>query len=204
MEEPARGYAEKNLNAFGFAGSKLEELDAVIINAAGCGAMLKDYGHLMHDTPLANAAEKFVAKAKDISAFLVELGPVKPEYPLPIKATYHDACHLRHAQQIATPPRKLLEMIPGLQLIPLVESEICCGAAGSYNLTQPEMATRLGDRKYANIIATGAQAVLMGNVGCIMQVARHLKATAPQIWVAHTIDALWASYCGEMPAKLRK
>ena len=140
MEEPARGYAAKNLAAFGFTGSKLDEIDAVIINAAGCGAMLKDYGHLMHGTAHADAAKKFVAKAKDITEFLVELGPVPPTHPLPIRATYHDACHLRHAQQVASPPRKLLEMIPQLELIPLPESEICCGAAGSYNLTQPEMA----------------------------------------------------------------
>jgi glycolate dehydrogenase iron-sulfur subunit len=199
MEEPARVLAAKNLSAFGFAGPKLEELDAVIINAAGCGAMLKDYAHLMYHTEHADAAKKFVAKAKDISEFLVQLGPVKPTHPLPIRATYHDACHLRHAQQIASPPRKLLEMIPGLELIPLPESEICCGAAGSYNLTQPEMATRLGDRKAAHIKETGAQAVLMGNVGCLMQVARHLKKVAPDVWVAHTVDALWASYSGEWP-----
>jgi glycolate oxidase iron-sulfur subunit len=199
MEEPARVLAAKNLSRFGFTGPTSEELDAVIINAAGCGAMLKDYGHLMHNTAHADAARKFVAKAKDITEFLVELGPVKPTHPLPIRATYHDACHLRHAQQIASPPRKLLEMIPGLELVPLPESEICCGAAGSYNLTQPEMATQLGDRKADRIRSTGAQAVFMGNVGCLMQVARHLKTGAPDIWVAHTIDALWASYSGESP-----
>jgi glycolate oxidase iron-sulfur subunit len=203
MEDPARELAAKNLAAFGFAGPKLEMLDAVIINAAGCGAMLKDYEHLMHHTEHAEAAKQFVAKAKDITEFLVELGPVKPMHPVPIKATYHDACHLRHAQQIASPPRKLLEMIPGLELVPLPESEICCGAAGSYNLTQPEMATRLGDRKADRIKATGAQAVFMGNVGCLLQVARHLKAVAPDIWVAHTIDVLWASYSGELPRQLR-
>lgn len=204
MEDPARTLAAQNLAAFGFSGPKLEELDAVIINAAGCGAMLKDYGHLMHHTPDAEAAKTFVSKAKDITEFLVELGPVKPTHPLPIRATYHDACHLRHAQQVASPPRKLLEMIPGLELVPLPESEICCGAAGSYNLTQPEMATRLGDRKAARIAETGAKAVLMGNVGCLMQVARHMKAVAPDVWVAHTIDALWASYSGEWPRGLRK
>jgi glycolate oxidase iron-sulfur subunit len=203
MEEPAREYATKNLTAFGFTGPKLEELDAVIINAAGCGAMLKDYGHLMHHSEHADAARKFVAKAKDITEFLIALGPIAPKYPLPIRATYHDACHLRHAQQIASPPRKLLEMIPGLELVTLPESEICCGAAGSYNLTQPEMATQLGDRKADRIQKTGAQAVFMGNVGCLMQVSRHLKKVAPEIWVAHTIDALWASYSGEMPRELK-
>ena len=108
---------------------------------------------------------------------------MKPTHPLPIKATYHDACHLRHAQQICKQPRQLLEMIPGLELVPLPESELCCGAAGSYNLTQPEMAERLGDRKAANILATGAQAVFTGNVGCLMQITRHLKTVAPDVWV---------------------
>ena len=93
-------------------------------------------------------------------------------------------------------------MIPGLELIPLPESELCCGAAGSYNLTQPEMAERLGDRKAANIAATGARAVFTGNVGCLMQITRHLKTTAPGVWCAHPVDALWASYSGELPAEL--
>jgi glycolate dehydrogenase iron-sulfur subunit len=202
MEEPARDLAAKNLAAFGFTGPRLAELDAVIINAAGCGAMLKDYGHLLHHTDHADAAKMFVAKAMDVTEFLVQLGPVKPTHPLPIRATYHDACHLRHAQQIASPPRKLLEMIPGLELVPLPESEICCGAAGSYNLTQPEMATRLGDRKATHIRESGARAVFMGNVGCLLQVSRHLRAVAPDVWVAHTIDALWASYSGELPKSI--
>jgi glycolate oxidase iron-sulfur subunit len=204
IEPEARELAAKNCAAFGMTGVEAEGVDAIIINAAGCGAMLKDYEHLMHGTPFEEAARKFVAKSKDISEFLMELGPIAPTRPLKIKATYHDACHLRHAQQIAKPPRQLLEMIPELELVPLPESELCCGAAGSYNLTQPEMAEKLGERKVANIRATGAQAVFMGNVGCLLQVARHLKEKAPDIWVAHTIDALWASYSGEMPSELRR
>lgn len=186
-EVPARVFAEANCQAF--AG----EVDAVIVNAAGCGAMLKEYGHLVHS---ANA-EAFASKVRDISEFLVELGPVQPEHPLKLRATYHDACHLCHAQQIRQPPRQLLEMIPGLELVPLPESEICCGAAGSYNLTQPEMAERLGERKVHNILETKAQAVLGGNVGCLLQIGRHLRSEHPEIIVAHTIDALWASYSGE-------
>jgi glycolate oxidase iron-sulfur subunit len=88
-------------------------------------------------------------------------------------------------------------MIPGLELLTLPESELCCGAAGSYNLTQPEMAERLGRRKAENILATGAQAVFTGNVGCLLQITRHLRAQRPDFWVAHPIDALWASYSGE-------
>ncbi|HET6575610.1 MAG TPA: heterodisulfide reductase-related iron-sulfur binding cluster, partial [Fimbriiglobus sp.] len=174
-EEPtARELAAANCDAFGTAGAGWQRLDAIVTNAAGCGAMLKDYAHLLHDTPQAEAAARFNAKVKDITEFLYELGPVKPTHPLRVKATYHDACHLRHAQQIQKPPRALLEMIPGLELVPLNETELCCGAAGSYNLTQPEMAERLGDRKAANIQATGARAVFTGNVGCLMQITRHL------------------------------
>jgi glycolate oxidase iron-sulfur subunit len=88
-------------------------------------------------------------------------------------------------------------------LVPLAETELCCGAAGSYNLTQPDMAEQLGDRKAANIVATGAKALFTGNVGCLMQITRHLKKLAPQMWIAHPIDALWASYSGEMPKELR-
>jgi glycolate oxidase iron-sulfur subunit len=203
-EDAARAFAAKNCEAFG--ASKLpdfDKLDAIITNAAGCGAQLKDYAHMMHGTPHAEAAARLQSKVRDISEFLMELGPVKPTNPLPIRATYHDACHLRHAQQIYKQPRALLELIPGLELVPLPESELCCGAAGSYNLTQPEMADRLGDRKAANISSTGARAVFIGNVGCLMQITRHLKKTDPGVWCAHPVDALWASYSGELPAELR-
>jgi glycolate oxidase iron-sulfur subunit len=189
----------KNCTAFGVDSSEWDQLDAIVTNAAGCGAMMKEYSHIAHGTPHESAATKFNAKVKDINEFLVELGIVKPMHPLNIKATYHDACHLRHAQQIQSAPRKLLEMIPGLELVPLNESELCCGAAGSYNLTQPEMAGQLGDRKAENIRATGAQACFIGNVGCTMQIARHLKAVAPDLWLAHPVDALWASYSGQRP-----
>src|SRR5262249_36303699 len=142
------------------------------------------------------AGGALAAKVRDVSEFLVQFGPVPPEHPLPLTATYHDACHLCHGQQIRRQPRQLLEMIPGLTLVPLAESEICCGAAGSYNLTQPEMAERLGERKARNVLATGAEAVCNGNVGCVLQVARYLRKLRSDLWVAHPIDALWASYSG--------
>jgi glycolate oxidase iron-sulfur subunit len=205
-EEPtARSFAAKNCEAFGTIDpEQFASVDAIITNAAGCGYQLKDYAHMMHDTPQAEAAARLQSKVRDISEFLMELGPVKPRHPLPIRATYHDACHLRHAQQIYKQPRSLLEMIPGLELIPLAESELCCGAAGSYNLTQPDMAARLGDRKAANIIATGAKALFTGNVGCLMQITRHLKAAHPDIWCAHPVDALWASYSGDIPIDINE
>jgi glycolate oxidase iron-sulfur subunit len=190
---PAQKYAEQNCTAFG---KGLAEVDAIINNAGGCGPVLKEYGHLLEGKPL---AAKFASRVRDVSEFLVELGPVAPKHPLPLKATYHDACGLSHAQKIRQPPRQLLGLIPELELVPLAESEHCCGAAGSYNLTQPEMSQQLGRRKAANIRATGARAVFSGNVGCLLQIARHLRADDPCLWVAHPVDALWAAYSGQMP-----
>ncbi len=183
--EPARQFARSNCEVF-----KPDEVDAIIVNAAGCGAMLKEYNHFLHEV----LAIKFAAKVRDISEFLMELGPVKPIHPLKMRAVYHDACHLCHGQQIRKQPRQLLDMIPGLEVVPLNESEICCGAAGSYNLTQPEMAERLGMRKANNLRATGAQAIFSGNVGCLLQIGRYLRAENPNLWIAHPVDALWASY----------
>lgn len=193
-EEAAQDFAAENCRAF--LSETREPFHAIIVNAAGCGAMLKDYGHLLHDTEHAEAAKQLAVKVKDISEFLVELGPVKPTHPLKLKAVYHDACHLCHGQQIRKQPRQLLQMIPELELLPLTESEICCGAAGSYNITEPEMAERLGKRKIKHILDTGADAVFTGNVGCLMQIGRYLRSHRPDIWLAHPVDALWRSYQG--------
>jgi glycolate oxidase iron-sulfur subunit len=195
-EAGAKGFAASNCQEFGpWLKDTVDQVDAIIVNAAGCGAMLKGYGHLL---PTAEG-KALAAKVKDISEFLIQLGPVKPGHPLPIRAVYHDACHLCHAQQIRKQPRQLLEMIPGLELMPIAESEICCGAAGSYNLTEPEMAERLGRRKIQNILAAGPHAVFSGNVGCLLQIGRHLRFVGQEITVAHMIDALWASYSGQTP-----
>ena len=200
LQEPAKQFAAINCEVFGKRLSSVaDQVDAIIVNAAGCGALLKDYGHLLHETPAAAAAQAFAAKVRDISEFLIQLGPVKPQHPIKLRAAYQDACHLCHAQQIRKQPRRLLEMIPGLELVPIAEAEICCGAAGSYNLTQPEMAERLGRRKVQNILDAGVQAVFSGNVGCLIQMGRYLRNRPSGIWVAHLIDALWASYSGEIP-----
>ncbi len=191
-EAQARTLAATNADLFNGLG-----VDAVVTNAAGCGAMLKDYAHLMHAHPAADSAARFQAKVRDICEFLDDLGLVPPPHRVETKVAYHDPCHLRHAQQIYKAPRNLLEAIPGLELVPLPESEICCGAAGSYNLTQPEMAARLGDRKAANIIATGAAAVATGNVGCLMQITRHLREAG--VAVVHPVDLLWAGYAPGVP-----
>jgi glycolate oxidase iron-sulfur subunit len=190
VEGPALDFAKRNIAAFAAAG-----VDAIIVNAAGCGAMLKDYAHLLPEAQH-EAATAFVAKVNDISEFLMKLGPVPPKGAVPLKATYHDACHLCHGQQIRSQPRALLAMIPGLELVPLEETEICCGAAGTYNLAQPEMSERLGRRKLGHIQATGAKVVATGNVGCILQIARKVKEQHADIEVVHPIDLLDRSYRG--------
>lgn len=184
-----------------------EDLDAVIINVAGCGSMLKDYGHMGEelakgDTVLRQTLERFASKVKDVSEFLAALGPIPPKGEIPLTATYHDACHLCHAQKIREQPRELLAMIPGLKLIPLPESEICCGAAGSYNLTEGEMADRLADRKLRNIVSTGARAVIMGNAGCSLQIQAALREAKQPIWVAHPMELLDMSYRGVKPPQI--
>lgn len=192
IEEPALELARANLRAF-----DLDSVDAVIVNAAGCGAMLKDYGHLLGGDDHA-LASKFAAKVKDVSEFLVALGPIPPTHPTPYRrVTYHDACHLVHAQKVRSQPRQLLELIPDLELVPLEETEICCGAAGTYNLTEPEMSARLGERKIQHILATGAEAVVTGNVGCILQIARKAKDHGGTVDVLHPIDLLDRAYSGE-------
>jgi glycolate oxidase iron-sulfur subunit len=190
VEAPALKLARQNMKAF-----DLDSLDAVIVNAAGCGAMLKDYAHILPKEEHNQAAE-FVSRVKDISEFLVALGPIRPLGSVPLKVAYHDACHLCHAQQIRSQPRELLAMIPGLELVPLEESELCCGAAGTYNLTQPEMSERLGRRKMDNIEATGAQAVAAGNVGCILQIVRKVKERGSSTEVVHPVDLLDRAYRG--------
>ncbi|MDB5353259.1 MAG: lutA 2 [Planctomycetota bacterium] len=189
-EAPALEFARKNIATF-----RPDDFDAIIVNAAGCGAMLKDYAHLLSG-PEHDAAKAFVNKVRDVSEFLVQLGPIPPTNPLNTKVVYHDACHLCHAQQIRSQPRQLLQMIPGVELVPLEESEICCGAAGTYNLTQPEMSEQLGRRKMDFIEATGADVVVTGNVGCILQIARKIKERESAMTIAHPMDLLDRAYSG--------
>jgi glycolate oxidase iron-sulfur subunit len=189
--EPARAFANANLAAF-----ETKDLDAVIVNVAGCGAMLKDYGHHWHDE-LQEQRRQFAAKVKDVHEFLDALGPVAPTGELPLRATYHDACHLAHAQKIREAPRRLLALIPGLELRELPESELCCGAAGTYNLTEPEMAGRLSRRKLKNILSTGADVVVTANAGCLLQILREARDQHQRLTVVHPMDLLDLSYRGQ-------
>jgi len=193
--DPARAFADANLNAF-----DLNEVDAVIVNVAGCGAMLKDYGHHWHDDRQPDR-DRFAKKVRDVNEVLDELGLVAPTGRIELTATYHDACHLGHAQKIREAPRRLLAAIPGLVLKELPETELCCGAAGTYNLTEPEMAERLSRRKLANILTTGASVVVTANAGCLLQIAREARTQGQQLRVIHPMDLLDLSYRGEQPKR---
>lgn len=189
----ARRQADVNLVAF-----ELDRYDAIVVNHAGCGAMLKEYGLHWQDG-LRPHREKFAAKVKDVHEFLDELGFSPPGGRIEAVATYHDACHLGHAQQITEPPRRLLARIPGLQLRELPETEICCGSAGTYNLNEAEMSDRLARRKMQNILSTGAQIVLAANAGCQLQIAREVRQNGHPLLVMHPMDLLDLSYRGLQP-----
>jgi glycolate oxidase iron-sulfur subunit len=191
--EPARAFADQNLDAFD-AG----RFDAIVNNIAGCGSMLKDYGHHWHDAQQTNRAA-WAAKVRDVNEFLDQLGLVHPNGEIRIVATYHDACHLLHAQKIHDAPRRLLAQIPGLELRELAETELCCGAAGTYNLTQPEMSARLSRRKLENIKKTGARLAITANAGCALQIAREAREQSYPLTVIHPMELLDWSYRGVLP-----
>jgi glycolate oxidase iron-sulfur subunit len=193
--EPAREFANQNLAAF-----PLGRFDAVVNNIAGCGSMLKDYGHHWHDLQKADRAA-WAVKVRDVNEFLDELGLVRPEREIPTVATYHDACHLLHAQKIRDAPRRLLAQVPGLELRDLPESEVCCGAAGTYNLTEPEMSARLSRRKLENIRHTGARMAITSNAGCALQIAREAREQGMQLPVVHPMEVLDWSYRKVQPLK---
>ena len=175
-----------------------EDFEHVVVNVAGCGSAMKEYGHLLSDdTAWAERATKFVAKVRDVHELLAEHEPQAPRHPLPLKVAYHDACHLAHAQQVRAQPRALLRSIPGLELVEPADWEICCGSAGIYNLVQPGAAAKLGQRKAANLEATGAQAIAAANPGCAIQIAAHMNGGRVPIY--HPMTLLDHSIRGERP-----
>jgi glycolate oxidase iron-sulfur subunit len=185
--EKAREHAARNVKAFAEY-----KLDAIIINAAGCGSTLKEYGHLLEGGTGESAGKQFAAKVFDLTEFLVSNGFLKDGYKtVPYRLTYHDACHLAHPQRITKQPRDLVKMVAGGNYVELAEADICCGSAGSYNLTEPEMAERLQSRKIRNIAATGADVVVTTNPGCILQIRSGIeKAAGKKIRVMHIADFL--------------
>ena len=186
----ARVLAKRNIEALeGLA------VDAFIVNAAGCGANLKEYGWLLKDdAEWAGRGERFSLRVKDASEYLAGVGLSAAPGELRATVAYDDPCHLVHGQKIAAQPRALLSAIPGLTLVPLAEADWCCGSAGTYNVTQPELARRLGHRKAEHIIQSGAQMVVTANPGCQMQIEAALRREGARIPVVHLMDLLDRAY----------
>ncbi len=166
------------------------KVDLFVTPIAGCGAQLKSLDEVLHgDISYHDRAKKVVTRMRDINELLISIDLATPTRAINQIVTYHDPCHLQHAQKIISAPRKILSMIPGLKLIPISEPDICCGAAGTYNLAQPDMAAALGKRKASRIADTGAQIVVTANVGCQLQLARHTGLP-----VVHVVELLAQSY----------
>jgi glycolate oxidase iron-sulfur subunit len=193
LESDAMVLAKKMIAAFEAA-----EVDTIVINSAGCGSTMKEYGYLLRDDPAwAERATAFSAKCKDIAEILCELEPRAQRHPLKLRIAYHDACHLQHAQGVRTQPRKLLAGIPDLEVAEIPESSLCCGSAGVYNLLEPDTAAQLGDRKVENLLTTQAEAVLSANPGCLLQLMNGLRRRGLKTMPAfHMIELLDASIRG--------
>jgi glycolate oxidase iron-sulfur subunit len=197
-EDEARRFARALIEVFAEA-----RIDVVVANSAGCGSAMRSYGELLRDDPAyAKRAAAFARKVRDISEVLGELEPVAERHPLPVRAAYHDACHLGHGQRVRAQPRTLLSGIPGLGTAEIREADICCGSAGLYNVLYPEPGRELGDRKAGNVLATGAELLVTGNPGCAMQIVAAVERAGGRIAVAHTVEVLDASIRGLPPETL--
>jgi glycolate oxidase iron-sulfur subunit len=188
MEEDARARARRNV-ALWTAEAEGEGLDAILINASGCGTTVKDYGHMLRfDGEWKVKAERVAGLAKDVSEFLIGRMPEGPGAPRRMRIAYHSACSMQHGQKITREPKALLQAA-GFEVVDIPEGHLCCGSAGTYNLLQPGIARRLKARKLANIARAAPEAVATGNIGCITQLAR--EASVP---VLHTVELLdWAT-----------
>ncbi len=193
--ELARELARRNIDQFNPA-----DFDAIITNAGGCGSHLKHFTHLLaDDARYLDRARLWDRKVKDIHEWLAHIGIETPRGPVPapVNVTYHESCHLCHGQKITSQPRQLLKSIPGVKLTELPESSWCCGSAGIYNLTQPQMADQLLDRKVKHIKTTGAQVVATGNPGCLLQVVNGCRREGLEVRVAHPVTLLAEAYRSE-------
>ncbi|MEM6252798.1 MAG: heterodisulfide reductase-related iron-sulfur binding cluster [Cyanobacteria bacterium P01_D01_bin.156] len=177
------------------------DVDYIIINAAGCGHTLKDYGHILKDDPAyCDRAKAFSNKVKDIQEFLTDVGLTAKLSPLtqePLKLVYQDACHLRHGQGITQPPRQLLRQIPNVTVVDPIDAELCCGSAGVYNMLQPDVANQLGQMKAANLVNTGATLIASSNPGCALQIKKHLPNQSRVLPLMHPIELLDKAIMGE-------
>jgi glycolate oxidase iron-sulfur subunit len=198
---PAEAFARRNIDAF--LPENGTPVDSIATNIAGCGAMLREYDVLLRDDPkYAARAKEFSRRVRDISEVLVALDVQKRvRHPVAETVTYHDACHLAHAQKVTAAPRALLAAIPGLKLVPLPESDMCCGAAGTYNLEHPEMATDLATRKLRNIASTGAATCVTGNAGCALHIGSGAAARGQTLRIVHPVELLHRAVFGENSGK---
>lgn len=188
--EGGRALARRNIDAFDD-----HRYDAIIVNAAGCGAALKEYGHLLKDDhAYSNRAQAFSARVKDVVEFLGDQGLSTTPGPLRWHVTYQEPCHLAHAQRVTQQPRTLLAAIPGLRLTEMPESSLCCGSAGIYNLLQPDMSSSLLSRKLENALSTGAEVIVSANPGCMLQISSGLRARGDHRPVMHLIELLDRAY----------
>ena len=187
--EQAKALARQTIEHF-----SQTNLDFVLINASGCGHTLKEYAHILQDDPVyADKAKAFVAKVRDVQEFLAEVGLSAKLFPLqadPLAVVYQDACHMLHGQKISVQPRQLLKQIPGVQLREPVDAALCCGSAGVYNILQPEVAAELGQQKVENLTNTDATVIASANIGCYVQITRHLQLQGKNLPVLHPMQLL--------------
>lgn len=204
QEEQAKTIARQMIERFEAVG--FDHLDAIVINAAGCGHTLKEYGHILRDDPqYADRAIAFAAKVKDIHEWLIDIGltaRLQPISTATLPVVYQDACHLIHGQKISSPPRQLLAQIPQVQLYEPVDAALCCGSAGVYSIFQPEVSAELGRQKVRNLKATGAEVIASPNPGCALQLRKHLATSAPgeakrEPLILHPIELLDRSILGQ-------
>ena len=190
----AMRFAKKNLDAFPV------DVDAIVTNAAGCGSGMHEYHLILKGTPSEQRAVAFRDKVCDVSKFLQTLGTSKSATPLKqsVRVAYHDACHLSNAQGVKQQPRDLLKSVPGIELVEIAASHLCCGSAGTYNIDQPEIAASLGEQKVRNILATSCDLVATGNIGCMTQLQTHLASQGKAVPVRHTMQVLRDAYRGTL------
>jgi len=191
-DDEARSFARDLIRTFEQA-----EVDTVVVNAAGCGSSMKTYGDLFRNDPeWAERARTFAERVRDVTEVLGGLGPQAPRHRMNLRVAYHDACHLGHAQGVRQPPRDLLKTIPGVTLVPVAESDICCGSAGIFNLVQPEMAAELGQRKAAMIADAQPDIIATTNPGCMLQIGAAFRAAGHDRPIVHVVEILDASIRG--------
>jgi glycolate oxidase iron-sulfur subunit len=191
-EDEGLDYARRLIDTFEAWG-----VDTIVVNAAGCGSTMKEYGYLLRDDPeYAERARTFSDAVRDISEILAELEPVAPRHPISLRVAYHDACHLAHAQRVRLQPRKVLRNIPGLEVVDIPEADVCCGSAGIYNLIEPEPASQLGERKAQHILSTSPDVIATANPGCLLQINSALQRLGYTIPALHPVELVDASIRG--------